>query len=108
MRNNHGSASPPAEPSPLLVSLCGGNPRLAHDLLALRSAELTRLIVDALDRLGAADADSARDIEEAFATPPPGRAAPTVPAGAWRVQPADIAAGWPAMSQDRIAASRVA
>ena len=99
-----GSASPPAEPSPLLVSVCGGNSRLAHDLLALRSAELTRLIVDALDRLGAADADAARDIDEGFAAPPLPHAEPTVPAGAWPVQAADIVAGWPAMSQDRIAA----
>ena len=81
-----------------------GTQKSRRDLLALRAAELTRQIVDALERLGAADADAAHDIEEAFASPPLARAAPTVPAGAWPVQAADVVAGWPAMGQDRIAA----
>ena len=98
-----GSASPPADPQPLLVALSGGSAGVAGDLLALRATELTRQIVDALERLGAADADAAHDIEEAFASPPVADAAPTVPAGAWPVQAADVVAGWPATSQDRIA-----
>ena len=40
---------------------------VARDLLTMRADELARQIVDALDRLGAADADAAYDIEEAFA-----------------------------------------
>ena len=98
-----GSASPPADPQPLLVALSGGSAGVAGDLLALRATELTRQIVDALERLGAADADAAHDIEEAFASPPVADAAPTVPAGAWPAQAADVVAGWPATSQDRIA-----
>ena len=98
-----GSASPPADPQPLLVALSGGSAGVAGDLLALRATELTRQIVDALERLGAADTDAAHDIEEAFASPPVADAAPTVPAGAWPAQAADVVAGWPATSQDRIA-----
>ena len=76
---------------------------VARDLLTMRADELTRQIVDALDRLGAADADAAHDIEEAFATPDL-RPAATVPAGARPALPGDLVAGWPVMSQDRIAA----
>ena len=98
-----GSVAAANDPPPLLVALSGGSAEVAGDVLAPRAAELTRQIVDALERLGAADADAAHDIEEAFAPPPTADAAPTVPAGAWPVQAADVVAGWPAMAQDRIA-----
>jgi hypothetical protein len=81
-----------ADPVPLLVALAGGDPGVAYDLLELRAVELSAQINDALDRLGAADADAASDIAEAFVASPAAGAAPTVPAGAW-----------PTMSQDRIA-----
>jgi hypothetical protein len=71
-------------------------------MLTMRATELSKQISDALDRLGAADADAAGDIEEAFAPSPIPRAAVTVPAGAWPVQASDVVAGWSAMSQDRI------
>jgi hypothetical protein len=87
-----GSVSIRADPVPLLVALSGGDPAVAHDMLALRAVELSAQINDALDRLGAADADAASDIAEAFASSPAADAAPTVPVGAW-----------PTMSQDRIA-----
>jgi Alpha/beta hydrolase len=96
-----GSVSVGDDPSPLLVALSGGDDAVARDMLAMRAAEQTRQIVDALDRLGAADDDAAKDITEAFATPV-SRPPATVPAGAWPVQAADVVAGWPAMSQDRI------
>jgi hypothetical protein len=95
-----GTVSVHDAPAPLLVALAGGDPSVAGDLLAMRADELTRQIVEALDRLGAADVDAADDIAEAFAIPV-ARAAPTVPAGA---PPSDVVAGWPAMGQDRIAA----
>ena len=98
-----GSASPLADPQPLLVALSGGDAQVARQLQALRAAELTRQIVESLDRLGVADADAAHDIEEAFASPAIADVAPTEPAGAWPVQAADVVAGWPATSQDRIA-----
>jgi hypothetical protein len=88
-------------PPSLLIALSGGDDTAARDMLAVRAAELTRQIIEALDRLGAADADAARDIDEALAAPvvrPP----ETVPAGAWPVTAADVVAMWPAMSQDRI------
>jgi hypothetical protein len=91
-----------AAPSPLLVSLSGGDASVARDMLTMRADELTKQITTALDSLGAADVDAAKDIEEAFASLPIPRAAATVPAGAWPVQAADVVAGWPAMSQDRI------
>jgi hypothetical protein len=88
-----GSATVGDDLSPLLVALSGGDDAAARDMLAVRAAELSRQIVEALDHLGAADADAANDITEAFTSSPPASgAAPTVPAGAW-----------PTMSQDRIA-----
>ncbi|HYJ54932.1 MAG TPA: alpha/beta hydrolase [Mycobacterium sp.] len=99
-----GSVTVGADPAPLLVLLAGGDAAVADELLDARAAELGEQIAAALDRLGAADADAAADIADAFdldrATPP----AATVPAGAWPVQAADVVGGWPAMSQDRIAA----
>lgn len=86
-------------PTSLLVALSGGDAGVASDLLGVRAEELTRQLLGALDRLGAADADAAFDIEEAFATPELAPAA-TVPAGA---VPGDVVDGWPVMSQDRIA-----
>ncbi|OBI74162.1 alpha/beta hydrolase [Mycobacterium sp. E740] len=90
-----------ADAAQLLVALSGGSRPVAHDLLGARAAELTRQVVAALDRLAAADADAAADIAEALAAPV-SRPPATVPAGA-AVQPGDVVAGWPAMSQDRIA-----
>jgi hypothetical protein len=97
-----GTVSIRAGPPPLLVALSGGDPVLAHGLLAVRAGTLSEQIGDALDRLAAADTDAASDISEAFAPSPIPRAAATVPAGAWPVQASDVVAGWPAMSQDRI------
>ena len=97
-----GTVSIRAGPSPLLIALSGGDGTVARDMLTMRAVELTHQITGALDRLGAADADAAGDIEDAFASQPIPRAAATVPAGAWPVQASDVVAGWPAMSQDRI------
>jgi len=91
-----------AGPPPLLVALSGGDPAVARDLLTVRAGALSKQVTDALDRLGAADTDAARDIEEAFASSPTPRAAATVPAGAWPVQASDVVAGWRGMGQDRI------
>jgi hypothetical protein len=99
---DHGTASVRDGPPPLLVALSGGDQVVADDLLAMRADELTGQVVGALDRLGAADVDAANDIEEAFQSSPR-RPAATVPAGAWPVEAGDVVAGWPAMSQDRIA-----
>lgn len=98
-----GSVTPAADPAPLLVLLAGGDPAAAGELLDARAVELSSRIADALDRLGAADADAARDIAEAFGINGIQRPAATVPAGAWPVQAADIVDAWPAMSQHRIA-----
>lgn len=98
-----GRVSGRAGPSPLLVALSGGNGDAARAMLDARAEQLTREVVVALERLGAADADAAADIAEAFAQAPPPRPAATVPAGAWPMQAGDIVSGWPAMSQERIA-----
>ncbi|MFG1931932.1 alpha/beta hydrolase [Mycobacterium sp. NPDC048908] len=97
-----GTVSIRAGPPPLLVALSGGARTVAHDLLTMRADALTTQITDALDRLGAADADAVADIDDAFAAAPVSRPAATVPSGAWPVQASDVVAGWPAMSQDRI------
>ena len=90
-------------PPPLLVALSGGDAEVAHGMLTMRAAELTDQVIGALDRLGSADTDAAADIEEAFGSLPAPHPAATVPAGAWPVEAGDVVAGWPAMSQDRIA-----
>ena len=82
-----------AAPSSLLVAWSGGVPGVAVEMLTVRAAELTRQLGEALDRLGAADADAAADIAEAF----------VLPAGGDRVPDAGVVAAWPNSSQDRIA-----
>ncbi len=81
--------------SPLLVSISGGSAAVTRDVL-------TKRIIDLLDRLGAADTDTAEDIVEAL-NPPHAPPAPTAPAGSWPVPLADVVAGWSAIGQDRIA-----
>ena len=81
--------------SPLVVSLAGGSTQVTSDLL-------TTGIVAALDRLGGADTDTARDITGAL-NPPHAPQAGTGLAGAWPVPLADVVAGWSAIGQDRIA-----
>jgi Alpha/beta hydrolase len=94
-----GTVSIRAGPPPLIVALSGGDPGVAHAMLAMRANRLTDQINEALDHLAAADADAASDIEEAFAPSPvvatPGETRPASAA-------TDIVAGWPALSQDRI------
>lgn len=79
--------------SALLATLSGGSTPVARDVLAAR-------IADALDRLAAADSDTADDIVAAL-DPPRARPAPTLQAGG--VPLADVVAGWSAIGQDRIA-----
>ncbi|WP_283606165.1 alpha/beta hydrolase [Mycolicibacterium poriferae] len=86
-----------AGPAPLMVLLAGGDDAVAATLLAARAGEWERRITERLERLGAADADAAADIADAFGENPPPAA--TVPAA---VGPGPVA-GWPTMSQDRIA-----
>lgn len=59
-----GSVVPDAAPPPLAVLLSGGDEAVAAEMLAARGADLTRQITDALDALGAADDDAARDIRD--------------------------------------------
>ena len=86
-----------AGPAPLMVLLAGGDDAVAATLLAARAREWERRISEGLERLAAADADAAADIADAFGENPPPAA--TVPAA---VGPGPVA-GWPTMSQDRIA-----
>lgn len=86
-----------AGPAPLMVLLAGGDDVVAETLLAARAREWERRIGECLERLGAADADAAADIADAFADNP--APAATVPAA---VGPGPVA-GWATMSQDRIA-----
>ncbi|CAN5453381.1 hypothetical protein BH09ACT7_BH09ACT7_21120 [soil metagenome] len=77
----------------------GAGTGITRGVMATRA---TDLVHSALDALGAADTDVARAIEAALTGRP--NPAPTQPTGAWPVSAADIAAGWPSMSQDRISA----
>lgn len=97
-----GTVTLSADPDGLLVAMSGGDPAAARELAKARAQRLSAQIAEALDRLGAADADAARDIDEAFASPTPPATAATFPAGA--AQEGATVADWPAMSQDRIGA----
>jgi Alpha/beta hydrolase len=90
-----------SNPPPLLVALSGGDAGVAREVLALRGVEVARRIGEALDRLGAADTDAAADIDEALAAGA-ARPAATVPGGAGPGA-GHVVAGWPTMSQHRIA-----
>ena len=70
-----GTVSIRGGPPQLLVALSGGDPVVARDMLTMRAGELSNQINDALDRLGAADADAAGDIERGvrLVAAPPGR-----------------------------------
>ncbi len=95
-----GTVSPTANASGFLRLMCGGDRGVVQAMLATRATELTVRITAALDALGAADADAAHDIAEAFgfSSPP----AATRPAGAASSE-GGIVSGWPTMGQDRIA-----
>lgn len=83
--DDSGGVHSSAPPTTLLTLLSGGDAGVASDLHRIRADTLTRQLNEALDRLGAADADAAQDVDEAFAV---ARApAPTRPAGA--VAPGD-------------------
>jgi hypothetical protein len=96
-----GTVTAPAVVPELLRLLCGGQERVALEMMASRATELTGELVAALQRLGAADRETAWEIDQAFADGPPPAA--TVPAGTWAMTPREVVGGWPAMSQDRIA-----
>src|SRR5829696_1703439 len=80
--------------TPLLVPLTGGSTHVAAEALDGQ-------VEAALDRLAAADADTAADVTEAL-NRKHGPKAQTVPAGAGPVPMADVVAGWSAIGQDRI------
>jgi hypothetical protein len=104
--DDFGTVTVGADPAPLLVLLAGGQQGPAEHMLEVRAAELSTRIRDALERLGAADADAAADITAALRTSAADGAdapAATTPAGAWPVQAVDVVDAWPRMSQDRIA-----
>ncbi|WNG90963.1 alpha/beta hydrolase [Mycobacterium sp. ITM-2016-00318] len=81
--------------TPLLVPLTGGSTHVAAEALDGQ-------VEAALDRLAAADADTAADVTEAL-NPKHAPKASTAPAGAGPVPMADVVAGWSAIEQDRIA-----
>ncbi|MEO3759188.1 alpha/beta hydrolase [Mycobacterium sp. B14F4] len=97
-----GAVTATAQAAPLLVALSGGDAAVAREMLTARATRLSAQIVDALERLGAADADAAADIDEAFASNPPSAAAATVPTAA--VPEGVTVADWPAMRPDQIGA----
>ena len=61
-----GSAVPVAAPSALLTLMSGGDAVVAAGILDARGVELSRRITHALDALGAADEDTARDVRDAL------------------------------------------
>ncbi|WP_431232221.1 alpha/beta hydrolase [Mycolicibacterium psychrotolerans] len=95
-----GTVNPPTAPPALLVACSGGSDAVAHTMLEVRAAELTRVLQGALSALGAADAEAATAIDAAFDATP-AEPAPVRPAGAAGNPVAD----WPRLSQDSIAAA---
>ncbi|MDF2823145.1 MAG: alpha/beta hydrolase, partial [Mycobacterium sp.] len=100
-----GTVTAPRVVPELTRLLCGGDDDVARALLVTRAAELTELLVAALNRLGAADQDTADQIDAAFGGT---SAAVTTAAGAATLTPTEVVAAWPTMSQDRIAAQLAA
>lgn len=100
-----GTVSTPAEVTDLARLLGGGDDGVARMMMARHATELTGLLTAALDRLAAADQDTADRIDIAFDGEPP---AATTAAGAWTVTPQEVVGAWPVMSQDRIAAQLAA
>jgi hypothetical protein len=98
-----GTASPTdrAAADPMLRMMCGGERSAIDAMLETRATELTQQITAALDELGMADTDTAREIDEAFRFGGE-TAAATRPAGAAPLE-REVVSGWPNMSQDRIA-----
>jgi len=93
-----GTVTPPAEAGELLGVMCGGNASAVAAMTARRASELTAEVGAALDSLGEADADTARDIDAAFGFSAPAPA-DTRPAG---LVTGEAVSDWPTMSQDRI------
>lgn len=96
-----GTVAPPATPPDDVVGDANGNLEVARWFMDAFAAGQSAEITAALKVLADTDADVAAQLDHAFAAP----AAKTRPAGAaeWTVAPADIVAGWPVLSQDRIA-----
>ncbi|MBJ7341343.1 alpha/beta hydrolase [Mycolicibacterium sp.] len=61
-----GSVTTGTAPSALLIMLSGGDAGVAVRMLGARAAELYRQIISALDDVGEADDDAARDVREAL------------------------------------------
>lgn len=93
-----GTVTAPAELPELLRLLAGES--AGELMMARRAIESTGELHDALDRLGAADRDTAARIDLVFSG---GQPEATFPAGATDLAPAEVVGAWTAMSQDRIA-----
>ncbi|CAN5578392.1 hypothetical protein BH09ACT8_BH09ACT8_27100 [soil metagenome] len=103
--DDDGTVRPSDAPvTPLLLLTSGGDEAVARLMMATRASELTERIQATLDDLGAADAETARDIDEAFGVrATPGEPTRTQPAGVGLRPDDQIVAGWPTMRQDDIA-----
>jgi uncharacterized protein YukE len=88
--------------APLLRLTSGGDDGVAGLMLATRATELGRRIRSCLDALGVVDAETAAAIDVALTVREPEPTA-TRPAGTAPLPDAEVVAGWPNMSQDRIA-----
>lgn len=100
-----GTVATPATIPDLVRMTCGGDVATARMMMDTRTTELTAEVLGALDSLGAADADTAHEIEVLFSPARPQATTGTAPAAAWSLTPAEVVAAWPHMSQDRIAAA---
>ncbi|MGK2882061.1 MAG: alpha/beta hydrolase [Mycobacterium sp.] len=98
---DNGTVSPPAIPPAEAVVRVGGDLELARRFMDGWCAHRSLAIAAALQTLGDTDTDVAQRIDAAFASP--GARTVTTATG-WSIPPADVVAGWAALSQDRIAA----
>jgi hypothetical protein len=61
-----GAVTPDGPPSALLIMLSGSDAGIAAEMLEARAAALTQQVTDALEMLGIADEEAARDLGDAF------------------------------------------
>lgn len=98
-----GAVLVPSTAPELVRLLSGGDDAAAALMMSTRTTEFSAELVAALDGLGAADAETAHEIDAALQSAIQSLPAATTPAGAGSLSDVELVAAWPQLRQDRIA-----